>query len=272
MRPQRRHLGPAVTNDDQLTEAESWEICAYLLHDQAPAVVPATIKRPWMMVASSAFPTRCLPLLVANQAGWFILNPRRVALEWNGGPHKTDVTITYDSEDSARRWTVSHFGGGIVTWQIPILFRTPPSINLLVRGPSNYPKPGIHALEGVVETDWSIATFTMNWQMASPGLQVVFEEGEPFCMIVPQRTGELEQFTPVVRPIGANRELEQMFQQWSESRQKFIKEKKDGQFQLDYTRGQFGSKKLSTDHRTRVLLRPFLLEEPGENAGATSDL
>jgi hypothetical protein len=35
---------------------------------------------------------------------------------------------------------ISHFGSGILTWNVPYLFRTPPGYNLLVRGPANWPK------------------------------------------------------------------------------------------------------------------------------------
>src|SRR3712207_8402233 len=32
----------------------------------------------------------------------------------------------------------SHFGSGILTWNLPFLFRTPPGYNLHVRGPANW--------------------------------------------------------------------------------------------------------------------------------------
>ena len=88
------------------------------------------------------------------------------------------------------------FGYGVLTWTIPYLFRTDPGWNLLARGPANLPQDGVSALEGLVETDWATATFTMNWKMTRPGLPVRFEAGEPFCQIVPQRRHELEAFRP----------------------------------------------------------------------------
>jgi Family of unknown function (DUF6065) len=39
---------------------------------------------------------------------------------------------------------VSHFGDGIRTWHLPMLFRTPPGYKLLVRGPANYPKEAVY--------------------------------------------------------------------------------------------------------------------------------
>jgi Family of unknown function (DUF6065) len=60
------------------------------------------------------------------------------------------------------RLAIANRAGWLI--QIPTrVFRTPPGCNLYVRGPANSPKDGIAALEGIIETDWSEATFTMNW-------------------------------------------------------------------------------------------------------------
>ena len=73
----------------------------------------------------------------------------------------------------------SHFGEGVITWNIPFLFRTSPGYNLLVRGPSNWIKDGVQALEGIVETDWAVQTFTMDWKFTRPRRWVRFEADEP---------------------------------------------------------------------------------------------
>src|SRR3546814_13729675 len=59
----------------------------------------------------------------------------------------------------------THFGSGIVTFSLGHLFRTSPGVNLWIKGPSNRPKDGASPLEGIIETDWSPYTFTMNWQL-----------------------------------------------------------------------------------------------------------
>jgi hypothetical protein len=61
------------------------------------------------------------------------------------------------------------------------------------------PKDGIAALEGLLETDWTVATFAMNWKFTRPGHAMRFEAGEPIAMIVAMRRGELEKFRPMVR-------------------------------------------------------------------------
>jgi hypothetical protein len=71
-------------------------------------------------------------------------SPDGLRLEWLGGQCGT---------------ATSHFGNEILTWTTPYLFRTPPAINLQVRGPANHPKDGMIALEDIVETDWAMATF-----------------------------------------------------------------------------------------------------------------
>ncbi len=39
-------------------------------------IVPASHSRAWMDTTTDKFANRCLPLKIANQAGWFILNDR----------------------------------------------------------------------------------------------------------------------------------------------------------------------------------------------------
>ncbi len=90
---------------------------------------------------------------------------------------------------------VSHFGHGILTWRLPFLFRTPVDTDLLMRGPANSPKDGIAPLEGMIETDWSPATATMNWQITRPDHVVRFVADEPIAMIVPS-PGDTSSSTP----------------------------------------------------------------------------
>lgn len=137
------------------------------------SLVPATRERAWMEATDQRFANRCLPMLIANQAGWFLIGRHTVRVRWTGGRSPSSLTIEVLSGDGPCP-AISHFGHGIVTWHVPYLFRTPPGYNLLVRGPANWPRDGIAALEGVVEADWSDATFTMNWQMTRPRHAVTF--------------------------------------------------------------------------------------------------
>jgi hypothetical protein len=182
---------------------------------------------------------------------------------WNGGNDTTDIEIeSLDGEEDLP--TSSHFGGGILTWNLPFLFRTPPGYNLHVRGPANWPKDGAYPLEGIVETDWLESTFTMNWKLTRANLPVTFEAGEPICMIVPRRRRELETFEPEIRDIGGEPNLAKAYERWSESRVKFNREltvpdsetAKRG-WQKDYVRGMTIGGERAEEHQTKLKLKDF---------------
>src|SRR5207247_976242 len=175
---------------------------AYELYsDQRYVLEPAPIAREWMDKAHLRFPYRCLPLAIANQCGWILRCPTGFRAYWYGGAAKEDVEIRFDGPPDNR--ILSHFGAGTITFTVPFLFRTPPDINLWVKGPSNWIKDGIQPLEGIVETDWLVSTFTMNWKMTRTNEWVRFEAGEPFCMLVPVPRGLVEGLVPRRMPLAA---------------------------------------------------------------------
>ena len=116
------------------------------------SIEPAPGHREWMDQSPDRYAYRCLPLVIANQSGWVIRNPVSFSLRWNGGDGLDDLKIKIPRGIPELR-IQSHFGLGIVTFTLPYLFRTPPEINLWVKGPANWIKDGIQPLEGVVETD-----------------------------------------------------------------------------------------------------------------------
>jgi hypothetical protein len=227
------------------------------------SLVAAPADRDWMDATPNRFANRCLPLRIAAQAGWFVLNSDALRVTWNGGNSKSDIEI--ESLDGGRiNYAGSHFGSGILTWNLPFLFRTPPGYNLQVRGPANWPKDGAYALEGIVETDWLESTFTMNWKLTRADLPVVFEADEPICMIVPQRRGELEAFEPEVCEIGDEPALAEAYERWAESRGKFNRDlgvpgseaAKRG-WQKDYVRGMTLGGVRAKEHQTKLKLKDF---------------
>lgn len=232
-------------------------------------IVPAGRWRPWMDETESRWPNRCLPLLMANESGWWLLNPQAFTATWDGRQGQAGLTIDYDETlTESERMVTSHFGHGILTWGIPYLFTTDPGWDLLVRGPVNLPKDGVCALEGLVATDWSTAAFTMNWMITRARLPVRFEAGEPFCMIVPQRRYDLESIAPRVTQLEENAELSAAFQAWLRRRDelliaKFLLQygKVDGtdsdSWQKDYFKGRTASGEVAKDHRTKRSIRPF---------------
>jgi hypothetical protein len=168
-------------------------------------LVPAPRQRDWIDFGAR-HGRRCLPLAVANEAGWFVLNNQAFTAVWGGDDKAESLTVEYDGTPPRFR-AHSQFGFGVISFMIPYLFRTPDGYNLLVRGPANLPKDGIWPLEGLVETDWAVQTFTMNWKLTRPDAPVRFEAGEPVCMLVPQRRGELQTFEPELRDFDSEPEI-----------------------------------------------------------------
>jgi hypothetical protein len=243
-------------------------LTAYRIHDvPRMELVPAASARAWMDATGERFANRCLPLLMANQSGWFLLSSHRISVVWDGGNEIKSLEVQVEAGDPPAP-AVSHFGAGILTWNIPFLFRTSPGYNLLVRGPANMPKDGVHPLEGLVETDWSAATFTMNWKVTRPNEPVVFEIGEPICMLVPQRRGELEEFQPRQRGLASDPEVFALYRLWEESRRNFLIELKvpgseaaERRWQKDYFQGIGPKGSGASEHQTKLSLRPFLSED-----------
>jgi hypothetical protein len=249
-----------MSDDDKNT------FIAYQLHPGAAAAVePAPINRDWMDSAHLRHPYRCLPLVIANQAGWIMRVTTAFSAYWYGGPNKEDVEIRFDGPPDNR--IVTHFGSGVVTFSVPYLFRTPPGINLWVKGPSNWIKDGVQPLEGVVETDWIASTFTMNWKITRVCEWVRFERGEPFCMLVPVPRGLAEGLAPRKVLIDTEPELKARYVAWEASRKQFIQDLsqldptavKRG-WQKDYFQGKTQDGKEFGEHQTRLDLRQFPAE------------
>lgn len=231
----------------------------------------APIAREWMDKAHQRFPYRCLPLAIANQGGWVLRSPASFRAYWYGGPNKEDVEVRFDGPVDSR--VSSHFGVGTITFTIPYLFRTPPGINLWVKGPSNSIKDGIQALEGVVETDWLVSTFTMNWKITRVCEWVGFEKGEPFCMLVPIPRGLAESLVPRRVPIAEEPQLHRQYTSWQESRQGFLhglhtrdpEAVKQG-WQKDYFQGKAPDGSAFESHQTKLNLREFPPPAPPQPA------
>jgi len=208
--------------DTRETKPHDHWIIAYCKGNDKLKLEPAPRTRGWMESLPGRFANRCLPLLVANQAGWFLLNNRAFEAEWKGGSAQASLRIRY-LRGTGPCWASSHFGYGILTFSLPYLFRTSQGFYLLVRGPANLPKDGIAPLEGIVETDWAVAPFTMNWQFTRSKHRVRFEVDEPIAMLVPMRSTDIELFEPRLELLEGNPRLQESYLAWRESRAEFMR-------------------------------------------------
>jgi hypothetical protein len=231
----------------------------------------ASVTRDWILNTHGRFAQRCLPLLIANQSGWTLHNPEPFRVTWDGNDGQLGIRVEGMDGRGAPAHVSSLFGYGILSWTVPYLFRTSPGYNLLARGPANLPKDGIGALEGVVETDWAVASFTMNWKFTRPG-SVEFERDEPYCMLVPQKRGEIESFQPTTMPLSGNAELEAQHRAWDESRKLSILMKRAAvalqgpehpdalKWEGHYFRGTSPGGATASEHQTKLNVPEF---EPG---------
>ncbi|MBT8099503.1 MAG: hypothetical protein KJO82_07115, partial [Gammaproteobacteria bacterium] len=145
------------------------EITAYEVVENPPPIRTANRRREWMDDTQDRFAYRCLPLSIANQTGWEILSPAGFTARWNGKDGLDAISLKFDEAPSPL--IGSHFGHGVLTFNLGYLFRTTKAHNLWVKGPTNQFKDGIAALEGLIETDWTPFTFTMNWQFTRKRLK-----------------------------------------------------------------------------------------------------
>jgi Family of unknown function (DUF6065) len=274
-RPLVPDMTPASAHAAASTKADAMTLTAF--HASGPGatlvdIVPAPRWRDWMNATRNRFANRCLPLLMANESGWVLLNPIGFDAEWRGGSERAALTITFDDRVQRSPIVESLFGEGILTWTVPFVFRTPLGFNLLARGPANWPKDGICALEGLVETDWATAPFTMNWKFTRPHCRVRFEKDEPFCMIVPSRRGECEAFQPEVRHVRDDPSTAQGWKQWVLSREELHVRKFLGihsneyvqdldAWEKDYFRGRGADRRQAPEHETKRRLRSFETRE-----------
>ncbi len=216
-------------------------------------IKPARRDRKWMDDTHQKFAYRCLPMVIANQFGWEILSSHQIRASWNGGSQKTDMTVEVLRGDGTCLFS-SHFGSGVLTYSIPYLFRTPEGWNLMVRGPTNWPKDGITALDGVVETDWAHETFTMNWKFTR-ACTVEFDIGDPVCLVHPVQRGLLEIFEPEVIPLSTEAELRHRYLDWSSGRGRF----NEGLANLEQPYVERGWEKdyFRKSHQTKIDAPPF---------------
>jgi len=209
---------------------------------------------------------RCLPLTIANSHGWELLCPMAFEAKWDGGDDMESVEIRMDPGYPEHLKPVSIFGYGTITWHVEAIFRTPLGWNLHVGGPPNRQKDAIQALGGIIETDWSPYTFTMNWRFTRAEQWIRFEENEPIAFFFPVERGSVERFKPRLERLEDHTELCAAFEKWSASRNAFQEWVKTAnpqapgdKWQKLYFRGlDQDGKACPVDHQSKIRLPHFV--------------
>ena len=235
----------------------------YPICQRVPDLRPAVADRDWMDETDERHAYRCLPLSIANSAGWEILNPVAFSAIWDGGSAVESVQIRQETDEHPI--AIAHFGAGVLTFHVNALFETEENVQLWVGGSPNKVKDAIQPLTGIVETEWSPYSFTMNWKFTRPNKRVFFAKDEPFCFLMPLRLDFLEAIEPETHEFSKNAKLKENFETWSESRDTFNSDLDDPdseaaakRWQKSYHQGRLPSgEKAKAQHRTRVRVKSF---------------
>lgn len=257
-------------------------IKAYLLPGVDPSVAkrlrPARPVREWMDRTPDRYAYRCIPLSAANTMGWEILNPVDCEFQWNGMTDHRQLQLWTKSPD---RWGPrTHFGTGVVTWELPFLFRTPPDYGLMITGPANHDKVGLNPLDGFIRSDWLPYPFTMSWRITEARRTIRFEEGEPIGRIIPYPLAVLDQFQIEVHQLEEDQAFQQRFIDWAQSRkdgyekrrvaeQKLAETQKmpdlDELWSKQYAQGK-GAAEVGQEHQTVFRCKPVKKLDPDPSA------
>lgn len=247
------------------------DLVCYLYEGWHPRIRPATRRRAWMDATPESFAYRCLPLSISNAHGWEIGSPCGFWARWDGGSGTENVEVRLDPGTTPHNAAVSLFGQATVTFHVAGLFRTSPGWNLWIGGSPNHAKDGIAPLSGVIETDWSPYSFTMNWRFTRPNHWVRFDVDEPIAFFFPVQRGAVDQVHPRYAPIGDAPDLKRQFEAWSRSRDAFQKRMREDppalpadRWQKLYYRGvDADGCPGAPDHQSKLRCHPFA-DGPGE--------
>ena len=229
------------------------EIIAYYMNTEASLILDrGRFEREWME-ESKAY--RCLPLSIANQHGWAFYLKDDIQVSWDGTNNFDGVRIHKNYGNIAK----SIFGKGIITFSIDCIIRTPPNYNIYITGAPNFVKPGAHPLSGVYEADWAPYTFTMNWQLTDGYRVINFNKNDPICFFFPVLRNTVEDMIIIKKRIDTNPELLKQYNQFSNSRSKFIEDKiktPTSDWQKHYFKGQYpDGSKCPFNHQTKLNIK-----------------
>jgi len=217
-------------------------------------IVPLRRKRDWMTNTGGSFAYQCMPLNIANEFGWAVLNPVPFTATWRGDLGPEGVEIVWHEEFEGYAYASSHFGDGTLTINVDFVIKTPKGISTYIRGVPNEYIDSLHPLDAIVETDWLPFTFTYNYQFKDT-CSVTFEKGEPLFIFFPIDRKSIEGYNIITQPISEDPTLEKEYNEYADARQHIL-ENPQPSFQKFYKNAQNpdGSSYDAERHMTAVRL------------------
>jgi hypothetical protein len=146
--------------------------------------VPADKRREWWEEdpKTAQHARHCLPLLMANSLGYFILSPGAFRVAWSGEPGEDAVVEPVDQRE---RFSVdNHSAHGSFTVQpgfIPTTSRA--GDFLLIKGIANLRRPWFTVMEALIETWWQPGDFGIVCLLHGRGEHTI-RRGEPLAQML----------------------------------------------------------------------------------------
>jgi len=188
------------------------------------SIEPAPRARDWMDATPRKAAYWCLPVTMANQAGWVVRLPSTLKVKWSGKNDPSAISLEFGDDGPSLKGAIwTNFGAGIVSFALPWLFRTNEGLGLWVRGMPNEYMPDCVPLEGLVETDWLQSGFTMNYRIIKRNTTVYFKKGMAICLLAPIMFDLFESFDASFHKLSDNPELAEGFKKAREKRAKQLK-------------------------------------------------
>jgi hypothetical protein len=210
-------------------------------------ISPGKVKRDWMDDTDN-HAYKCLPLNIANQHGWVAECPEDFVAIWDGGNELESIKIYPEVH-----FATSHFAYGILTINVDFLITTDKNISIYVKGVPNFNVKNLYPLEGIVETDWLPFTFTMNYKFHTPGA-AIFKKGDPLFSFFPIERSFIESFKIESKPIKENEELFKKYEEYSNSRAKWLGDNTPGVQKYYIDKRVVNSKQDVYNHKTKIKL------------------
>lgn len=151
-------------------------------YDQTLLPIPASRYRKWWEEDSKTknHAKFCLPMIMANSYGFYILSPADIEIEWTGSNEDNATVTTFNK--SSHSIVDNHSAHGSFTIQAKFIPRTPDNVFTLIKPIPNVKMP-FTVLEGLMETWWLVADFGIVCLVNNPG-KFLIPKGSPIAQMI----------------------------------------------------------------------------------------